>query len=57
MGREGVKESLAVFDQADSLYKPAIRNAIPGSKNYDEVLVGLILMYPESGNRRLDLIG
>ncbi|HSZ87647.1 MAG TPA: ATP-binding protein [Puia sp.] len=41
------KESLTAFDEADSLYKLARENAFSNSKNYDEALVGTVLMYLE----------
>ncbi|MBS1915231.1 MAG: hypothetical protein JST87_03080 [Bacteroidetes bacterium] len=43
------KESLTAFDEADSLYKLARENARPGTKNYDEAIVGTVLMYLEWG--------
>jgi signal transduction histidine kinase len=43
------KESLTVFDEADSLYRLARENASSNFRNYDEAIVGTILMYLEWG--------
>jgi signal transduction histidine kinase len=43
------KESLTAFDEADSLYRLARENASANAKNYDEALVGTVLMYLEWG--------
>src|SRR5271170_3854609 len=41
------KESLNTFDEADSLYKEARANGLANLRNYDEALVGTVLMYLE----------
>ncbi len=51
MGWARAKESLHLFAQADSLYRLAQANARPGTKQYNEVLVGLELMFAESGEK------
>ncbi len=43
------KESLTAFDEADSLYKLARANAANNSREFDEALVGTVLMYLEWG--------
>ncbi|HLK30795.1 MAG TPA: ATP-binding protein [Puia sp.] len=43
------KESLTAFEEADSLYRLAREDASDNAKNYDETLVGTVLMYLEWG--------
>ncbi len=47
------KESLTAFDEADSLYRFARDNAVNNPRNYDEALVGTVLMYLEWGKEDL----
>jgi signal transduction histidine kinase len=43
------KESLTAFDEADSLYSLARKNAFNNPRNFDESIVATILMYLEWG--------
>jgi signal transduction histidine kinase len=49
MGWARVKESLVNFQDAETLYRQALDNAAGDSRRYDEVMVGLSLMYAEWG--------
>jgi signal transduction histidine kinase len=49
MGWAKAKESLAYFAEADSLYRQALNNAAGDSHRFDEVMVGMSLMYAEWG--------
>jgi signal transduction histidine kinase len=43
------KESLIVFEEADSLYRLARENALPDKRFYDETMVATVLLYLEWG--------
>jgi signal transduction histidine kinase len=49
MGWARAKESLVSYADAESLYQKALENAAGDGRRYDEVLVGLSLMYAEWG--------
>lgn len=49
MGWARAKESLHLFEQADSLYQLARLNALAGSHQYNEVLVGMVLTFADGG--------
>ena len=49
MGWARAKESLHLFEQADSLYRQAMLNASSGSHQYNEILVGMVLTYADWG--------
>jgi len=49
MGWARAKEALLGFDDAEALYRQALGNAAGDARRYDEVLVGLSLMYAEWG--------
>ncbi len=49
MGWARAKEALLSFDDAENLYRQALANAAGDVRRYDEVMVGLSLMYAEWG--------
>jgi tetratricopeptide (TPR) repeat protein len=49
MGWARAKEALVGFEDAETLYRQALDNATGDARRYDEVLVGLSLMYAEWG--------
>ncbi len=49
MGWARAKESLAYFADAETLYRQALDNAAGDSRRFDEVMVGMSLMYAEWG--------
>src|SRR5579863_10302867 len=49
MGWARAKEALVSYEDAESLYRQALSNAAGDVRRYDEVLVGLSLMYAEWG--------
>ena len=49
MGWARAKEALLSFDDAETLYRQALANAAGNDRHYDEVMVGLSLMYAEWG--------
>jgi signal transduction histidine kinase len=49
MGWARAKESLAYFGDAEALYRQALDNAAGNDRRYDEVMVGMALMYAEWG--------
>lgn len=55
MGWARAKESLAYFADAETIYRQALANAAGDDRRYDEVMVGMALMYAEWGkNDSLD---
>jgi signal transduction histidine kinase len=49
MGWARAKEALLGFEDAETLYRQALANAAGNDRRYDEVMVGLSLMYAEWG--------
>jgi signal transduction histidine kinase len=49
MGWARAKEALLSFEEAEALYRQALANAAGSDRRYDEVMVGLSLMYAEWG--------
>jgi signal transduction histidine kinase len=49
MGWARAKEALLSFGDAEALYRQALANAVGDDRRYDEVMVGMSLMYAESG--------
>src|SRR3984957_6956040 len=49
MGWARAKEALLSFDDAQNLYQQALANAVGNDRRFDEVMVGLSLMYAEWG--------
>src|ERR1700744_1887010 len=49
MGWARAKESLTYFSDAEAIYRQAIDNAGDSGRRYDEVMVGMALMYAEWG--------